>query len=181
MYTVRHPVVHYPLLLYTTSRNYDVVDLARQSNPNFFIVTPAPSRGRKLGKPTKQQKNRGEKSSKLKLYSSWWSSWKLMTSMVIVDQISRKVEVFIRGCCWGHSEAEKTADDDLHCFSLTKENLVVVVNGVSSFQKDFFLPYLPTKRRWKKGEVIYFYKKSFSVNLKLYFKIDFSPFLCFEV
>ena len=50
-----HPVVHYPLLLFTTSRNYDVVDLARQSNPNFFIVTPAPSRGRKLGKPAKQK------------------------------------------------------------------------------------------------------------------------------
>ena len=53
--TVSHPVVHYPLLLFTTSRNYDVVDLARQSNPNFFIVTPAPSRGRKLGKPAKQK------------------------------------------------------------------------------------------------------------------------------
>ena len=50
-----HPVIHYPLLLFTTSRNYDVVDLARQSNPNFFIVTPAPSRGRKLGKPAKQK------------------------------------------------------------------------------------------------------------------------------
>ena len=129
-------------------------------------------RGRKLWKPTKQQKNRGEKSSKLKLYSSLWSSWKLMTSMVIVDQISRKVEVFFRGCCWGRSEAEKTADDDLHCFSLTKENLVVVVNGVSSFQKDFFLPYLPTKRRWKKGGVIYFYKKSFRSIWKLVFKTE---------
>ena len=31
------------------------MDLARQSNPNFFIVTPAPSRGRKLGKPAKQK------------------------------------------------------------------------------------------------------------------------------
>ena len=141
-----HPVVHYPLLLFTTSRNYDVVDLARQSNPNFFIVTPAPSRGRKLGKPAKQKIEWG-KIKQIKVVLK-------LVVMVKADDfyghcgsnLTQSRSFFFRGCCWGRSEA----DDDLHCFSLTKENLVVVVNGVSSFQKDFFLPYLPTKRRSKK-------------------------------
>ena len=36
---IRAPCEDYYPRLFTTSGNYDVVDLARQSNPNFFIVT----------------------------------------------------------------------------------------------------------------------------------------------
>ena len=179
---MRHPVVHYPLLLYTTSRNYDVVDLARQSNPNFFIVTPAPSRGRKLGKPTKQQKNRGEKSSKLKLYSSWWSSWKLMTSMVIVDQISRKVEgFFFEAAVEAVLRPRKQPMMTYIVFLWPKRTSLSSSTGFRVSRRIFFCLICQQNDAEKRGKSSTFTKKVFRSIWKLYLKIDFSPFLCFEV
>ena len=140
-----HPVVHYPLLLFTTSRNYDVVDLARQSNPNFFIVTPAPSRGRKLGKPAKQK-------------IEWGKIKQIKVVLKLVVMV--KADDF-----YGHCGSNLTQSRSFFSrlllrpfggrwwptlfFFDQREPRCRRQRGFE-FPEGFFLPYLPTKRRSKK-------------------------------
>ena len=68
-----------------------------------------------------------------------------MTTVVIVDQISREKKSFFRSY---RVEAAEAAEADLHCFSLTKENNLV--NGVSGFARRIFSALFANKTKLAK-------------------------------
>ena len=127
------------------------------------------------------KKNRGEKSSKLKLYSSLWSSWKLMTSMVIVDQISRKVEVFFEAAVEAVLRPRKQPMMTYIVFLWPKRTSLSSSTGFRVSRRIFFCLICQQNDAEKRGKSSTFTKKVFWSIWKLVSKIDFLPFLCFEV